>query len=59
MDLESTHWGRYGDNENMRMYAWPLIWTNSWTGKCKHSHSFCHVTRAAKQDPFVLTETRI
>lgn len=32
-ELRQTYYGRFGDSRTMEMYAWPLIWTNSFTGK--------------------------
>lgn len=38
--LANTHFGRFGDDDNLDMYAWPLLWTNSYTGKYKLFCSF-------------------
>lgn len=32
-DLAYTHFGRFGFSQGLEMYAWPLLWTNSYTGK--------------------------
>lgn len=34
-ELSYTHFGQFGLAEDLEMYAWPLLWTNSYTGKYK------------------------
>lgn len=41
--LLNTHFGQFGDDDNLDMFAWPLLWTNSYTGKCTLFYSFHHV----------------
>lgn len=39
--LDYTHFGRFGLSESLEVYAWPLLWTNSYTGKYRAVRSLC------------------
>lgn len=41
--LLNTHFGQFGDDDNLDMYAWPLLWTNSYTGKYNLFYPLHHV----------------